>query len=283
MTDSLSRIFMGTAYLLERLFPDIKFRLKQAYITEDSTTYLSKTVLYCLLVFLIVSAGIIAVFRSYHSEKIYVGPVLALALTMFMFYYRMNKPNMIIKRRVRNIEKNLVFAAQSLYVQISSGAPIYDAMVSVSVGKYGEISREFRVAIDEIKSGKPLAESLEELAMRNPSPYFQKIIWQIVNTIKAGGSMTENLNDIVKTLSRDQINVIKTYGAQLSPLSMAYMLVAVIVPSLGITILITISSLPNVGGSLSTSMFWWILAITLILQAQFAMIIHSTRPNLIGE
>jgi Flp pilus assembly protein TadB len=155
--------------------------------------------------------------------------------------------------------------------------------VSISTGKYGQISKEFGVVVSEVKAGKPLIQALEDLAMKNPSPHFQRVIWQVANTIKAGGNLAENLNDITRTISRDQVNSIRTYGGRLSPLSMAYMMSAVIAPSLGTTVLITLSSLPGMSANFNEGTFWWILIITIILQIQFAMIIKSVRPNLVGE
>jgi len=95
--------------------------------------------------------------------------------------------------------------------------------------------------------------------------------------------LADNLIDIVKNLSRDQVNTMRMYGAKLNPIAMAYLMVAVIIPSLGITLLITVLTLPNVGGNISQATFWGILLLTLILQLQFAMIIKIRRPNLIGK
>lgn len=282
MTDISSRIFMGAAYLLDKIQPGLKVRLRQAHISGDSTTYLSKTILYSLLSSLVVFTCIVAILRLYGRENIYLGPGLAIIVLLFMFYHRITLPNMIVKKRVNDIEKNLAFAVQSLYIQISSGVLIFDAMVSIASGKYGEISREFEITTNEIKLGKPITEALEELAARNPSNYFQEIIWQIVNTIRTGGNLAYNLEYISSTVSRDQITVVKSYGAKLSPLSMAYMMVAVIVPSLGVTVLITVSSLPGMAARINTDIFWTIFIVTLILQVQFAMIIRSSRPHIIG-
>ena len=283
MKGSVSKIFMGIAYILERFMPKLTLQLKQADIPDDAMTYISKTLSYSIFMFIMFSSLITYLFVINNDERLYFGPLLGFVLSTFMFYYRLNMPKMVVKKRVDNIEKNLAFAAQSLYVQISSGVPIFNAIVSLSNGRFGSISDEFRIAIKEIKSGKPLVLALDEVAMRNPSPYFQRVMWQIVNTLKTGGDLAENLNDIVKTISREQINVVKNYGGKLSPISMAYMMVSVIVPSLGITVLITLSSLPGMSAQVSTNTFWGILILAIILQFQFAMIIKSMRPNLVGE
>jgi len=282
LENSFSRMFLGFGYLLNKLSPNLSIRLKQAYIDEDSVTYLSKTFLYCLGVFLTLSVTLIWFFEKQGGKEAYLGPIFGIFSAFFMYYYRLNFPKMIVKRRINNIERNLAFAVQSLYIQVSSGIPIFDAMASVAEGKYGALSREFKVTVDEVKSGTTLNIALENLSERNPSRYFQNFVWQIINTVKTGGDIAYNLDDLAKTISRDQLTALKNYGARLSPLSMAYMMIAVIVPSLGITLLITISSLPGMGTRIEGNTFWIIFLVTVILQAQFAMIIRSSRPNLIG-
>ncbi len=283
MTDATHRFFLGVSSIFEGIFPKLAKHLRQSYSPEDVKTYMSKTILLCIVNFLLVFALMNVVVETTKNDNKYFAPGVAFAVAVFMFYSRLMKPSLIVKRRVKDIEKNLAFATQSLYIQVSSGIPVYNALVAVARGRYGSISSEFKITIDDISAGKPMVEALEDLSMRNPSPYFQKIVWQMINTMSTGGSLKDNLDDIVKTISRDQMTSLKTYGARLSPLSMAYMLVAVILPSLGITVLITISSLPNMSANLSENVLWMLLGFALIMQTQFIMIIGSTRPNLIGD
>jgi archaeal flagellar protein FlaJ len=275
-------LFKGVAYLIEGLYPRLRVSMRQAYMEEDTQTYLSKTVMYAVLGF-VAAGALMALSAGSGSLQAPLAAVAGSSVAAFVMYYRMNLPGMIVRRRAVEMERNLAFAVQSLYIQIGSGMPVYDAMVSVAQGDYGAISGEFRQTLEEMSSGKSLSDALEDLAMRNPSAYFQRIVWQMANTIKTGGNLRDNLNDIVKSLSRDQVNMVKSYGAQLSPLTMAYMMAAVIVPSLGTTVLITFTSLPSAAAKLDKSLFWVILVVTVIMQIQFAMIIKLRRPNLIGE
>jgi archaeal flagellar protein FlaJ len=283
MSERISKLFVGVAYKLDKSVPGLSTNLRHAYMDEDSVTYLSKTILYCILVSFFGSAALTAAMGMGNERLLATDVTLAAVSSLFVLYYRINLPSMRIRSRLKDMEKHLAFTIQSLYIQISSGVPIYDAMESISKSNYGAISREFKVALDEVQAGRPLTEALEGMIRRNPSTYFQKVMWQVVNTITTGGSLRENLNDIAKSISRDQLTAIKTYGARLSPVSMAYMLVAVVVPSLGITVLVTISSLPNMGSRLDESLLWAIFAATVLLQSQFIMVIQSSRPNLIGD
>jgi len=276
-------VFNGISYLIEGVYPSFRVWLKQAYIRDDPMVYISKTLFFSFFAFVAVSSSIYMFLAKNGRQEHEMSVLSGLLVACFVLYYRMNLPRSIVKSRAVALDKDLVFAAQSLYIQISSGTPIYDALISVADGKYGVLSQELRETIDEVDAGRPLAEALEDLAMRNPSLYFQRVMWHIVNTIKTGGNLRDNLNELVRSLSRDQVNLVKSYGAQLSPIAMAYMMAAVIVPSLGTTVLITLASLPNVSAQLDKNMFWGILVFTILLQIQFAMIIKLKRPNLIGD
>jgi flagellar protein FlaJ len=283
MSEHFSRLFSGLAWSLGRRFPNLPANLKRAYISEDAVGYISASLLYCILLFAVGSVSLSALFVGVGGSSEGLGPLVAFCLASFLLFWRLNRPAQIVRKRLKNIEKNLPFAIQSIYIQVSSGVPIYDAMSSVSRGNFGEISSEFKVTLNEVQSGKPLTEALETLIDRNPSVYFQRVMWQIVNTLSTGGRLMENMADISRSISRDQLTAIRVYGGRLSPLSMAYMLVAVILPALGITLIITVSSLPNIGSKFDEGVLWVILALTLALQAQFLMIIQSSRPNLIGD
>jgi Flp pilus assembly protein TadB len=283
MFKGVIRLLRGVTFVIARLSPNLEYDLRQADIAEDVTIYLATAMFQSIMLFLMFSAGVYVILSNANSPLTYIAPIAGAAIGIFSLYSSMNRPKMKVRRRVDEIERHLVFTIQSLFIQVSSGTPVYDAMVSIAMTGQGATSNEFKRAVEEIRSGKPVEFALEDLASRNPSPYFQKTIWQMVNTIKTGGDMRDLLKDMTERLAQDQINTAKSFGAKLSPISMAYMLAAVIIPSLGTTVLITISSLPNMGGKITEQTFWLILGLTIFIQVQFAMIIRSARPSIIGE
>ncbi|PIT85466.1 hypothetical protein COU36_03090, partial [Candidatus Micrarchaeota archaeon CG10_big_fil_rev_8_21_14_0_10_59_7] len=52
---------------------------------------------------------------------------------------------------------------------------------------------------------------------------------------------------LLAELTRERIDQIRKYGQELSPWTMIYMMAAVILPSLGVTVLIVIASFMSVG------------------------------------
>jgi hypothetical protein len=60
------------------------------------------------------------------------------------------------------------------------------------------------------------------------------------------------------------------------------MMIAVIMPSLGITVMIIISTFPGMGRLGDKMTFWMLLGGVIIMQFLFMSVIRGKRPNLIG-
>jgi len=76
--------------------------------------------------------------------------------------------------------------------------------------------------------------------------------------------------------TQEQLIEVKEYGRKLNPLAMFYMIIAVILPSLGITMLIVLSSFISL--DLSLGVLVGIAVIIGVMQFMFYVIIKSSRP-----
>jgi len=209
--------------------------------------------------------------------------LVSLIFSLFVFFQQVMYPKLYSNKRVKDTERNLFAALQNMLVQLNSGVPMFDVLVSVSKGDYGEVSNEFARAVKRINTGEPQVEVLREIAAVNPSLFFRRAIWQIVNGMKAGSDLSKVLEESINALSEEQVIQIQKYGGQLSPLAMFYMLVAVIIPALGMTFLIIISSFISLSVSTTKLIFWGLYGIVLFFQIMFMGIIRTRRPTLLGE
>ena len=208
--------------------------------------------------------------------------VVALVITIFIFMQQMAYPRLVTSRRIRLIEMNLLPALQDMHVELNSGVPLFNILVNVSKGSYGEVSEELGKAVKEINAGKSQIEALEDLAVRNPSVLFRRAIWQIVNGMKGGADIADLIKDVINNISDEQLTQIQKYGGQLSPLALFYMLIAVIAPSLGTTFVIVLSSFIALGEGTVKVVFYSILIMTIFFQLLFMGMIKSRRPSLIS-
>ncbi len=200
----------------------------------------------------------------------------SLIIGFLSFFYITLFPKLIIVRKVKDLEKNLLFSLRHLLIQVKSGVPLFDGLVSISNANYGLISEQFKECTKKISTGLDQTVALEELALNNPSLYFRRVIWQITSTIKTGADLSSTLDSIVKNLAQEQKVMIRKYGSQLNPLAMMYMMMAVIIPSLGITFLIIFSAFSGV--PVGESIFYMILIGLAFFQFTFIGIVKSRRP-----
>ncbi len=266
-------LFLGE--IVSKSMPSLKLNLYQADIPLTPREYVALALFsagfyFVLLSVLTFSVGIIA---GSHSLLF---PVFVGALFSFVVYiYLINYPKLMTARKTRELEKELITALQHILIEVKSGVPLFNALISVSEG-YGKISLEFKRIVKEVNTGVEESEALDEASRRNPSIHFRRALWQIVNTLRSGSDITKALESIVNELIRDHVRAIRNYGQELNPYVMVYMLVAVILPTLGITFLVIISSFSGI--TVPKIIFPAIIVAIAMFQFFYMGIIKTKRP-----
>ncbi|NUN11220.1 type II secretion system F family protein [Candidatus Micrarchaeota archaeon] len=184
-------------------------------------------------------------------------------------------PKIVARRKGRAYEKNLIPAVRQLLIQLRSGVTLFDAMASVA-DDYGEVSKEFKKIVQKINAGTPEVDALSDASRSVPSRSFQKVLWQVANAIKVGSDVSDALGTILDDITTEQIDKIHSYGQELSPWTMMYMMAAVIVPSLGITMLIVITSFLNI--SIPKLFLVFVIVGIIGFQLFFMNFVGSRRP-----
>ena len=203
-----------------------------------------------------------------------------LILASFVFTSSALYPRWRSQQRAAAIERDLLFAVRHLTVQTNAGVPLFSAMVSVSEERgalgYGVLGKEFGRIVKEVQSGKDLSKALDESAARNPSRYYERIMWQLANSNRAGVPVNEALSELLDYLSEEQIIALKSYGAQLSPLALMYLLTTIVGPTLGLIFLMVVSTLVAI--PVNEVVLGLLLFFLAIFQIFFIGLIRSRRP-----
>ena len=274
----VSKKFSGFADSLSKFSSTLKLNLDQAEIPLTPKEYLSITIFTSLFVFVVSTLVVVllTVNRLEIPKSIGLSLIIGIVFFVVSFFYLKTYPKLLVKKKVKNLEKNLLHTLKHLLIQIKSGVPLYDAFLSITRGNYGAISSEFEKLIKNVDTGTSMESGLEQLSVNNPSLNFRRSIWQISNGMKAGSDIGNLLREIINTLSQQQVVATRRYGSQLNPLTLVYMMIAVILPSLGITFLFIFSAFSPIAVTEMT--FWIILVVLAILQFMYIGIIKSRRP-----
>lgn len=265
---------------MSKTSPNLPLRLKQAGIPYSSIEYTSLALFSSTFVTVIVFAMILVVSLSVAPimRVLSVSVTVSIVLFFLIFIYIMIYPRLQTKRKVADIDRNILYSLKHILIQIKSGVPLFEALVAVSEGTYGQISEEFKLLVKDVNTGTPLEAAMDNLALKNPSVNFRRAIWQISNGMKAGSNVGDVLGDTIENISKEQIIEIRKYGSQLNPLTLVYMMIAVIIPALGVTMLIVLSSFS--GLVVSELTFLAILGGVVLFQFMYIGIIKSKRPNI---
>ncbi|MBS3152917.1 type II secretion system F family protein [Candidatus Woesearchaeota archaeon] len=280
---SISKSAMGLAELPKPFFPYLEMDLKQADSGFNAREYISMcvvvTFVYFVLIFFI---SFLLIYFLLSTNFLFISFLASFIISFFIFMQQMFYPKLIASRRIRDIDRNLLPALRTLLIHINSGVPLFDTMVAISHQNYGGVSNEFKNIVKKVSSGLAAVDAIEDSATNSPSLYYRRALWQISNGMKAGSNISSVLEETLNNLSKEQIIQIEQYGSQLSPLAMFYMIIAVIMPALAMTMLIILSSFVYQEASTIKMVFFGIYVFILFFQIMFLGMIKTRRPNLIG-
>lgn len=276
----VSRHFLGFGESLSKMFPSLAFHLEQSNIRMDEKEWLGLAFFVALVygaIFFLLIFGVMLSLSMLPVRALGVGFGVGAGLGASMYFYFAFYPSLHAKKKVKDLEQNLPYGLNHLLIQVRAGVTLFNAMVSISTSGYGALSEEFKKAVAEVGTGKSEIDALEQMAIDNPSLHFRRIIWQMVNALKSGADIGNVLKEIVMNIASEQKTAIKKYGSELNPLSLFYMMLVVIFPTMGIVFLLVLFSF--VGAAIDIEiMLISILALMFFVQIMFVGLIKNKRP-----
>jgi len=255
-------------------FPAIKDKLLKAHMPAKADEFVRT----CFLTSLMLAA--LCAFLAFFSLSVLGGPLLHIlwlfpGLWLVFFWFTMHTPDVHIRKRQREIEKDVLFAGRFLLVKIESGQPFFNALEDAAKSK-SIAGKYFAEIVHEITLGTPIEKALDHAIDAAPSEKFRRILWQINNSLKTGTDIGSTLRSVLKQTMDEQIIEIKDYGKKLNSLAMFYMLLGVVVPALGMTMFIIISSFLDIHVTLTYLLFG--AAMLAFLQFIFISLFKAIRP-----
>jgi len=277
----LSKPFRDFSKRLEVMFPDLEWNLKRAgYANVDAPLYLSIIMYVGLSIFiLLLLALVVPVAMTDGLVASYPFLLGALLLTTLVVTYLFMLPKVDINRRSRLIDNGLEYMLKDIQIQLHSGVPLFDTLVNVSRGQYGECSKIVDGIVKEVESGRSIAEVLDDVGMWSPSEYLRKVLWQIVNAVRSGSDMVKALEAIAHDIRLDKEAKIVMYSKELNLWSLLYLMGVIIAPSMGVTLLVVLSSF--VGGKyISQNLLWGVFVVVILVQMVFLTFLRAKRPHI---
>ncbi|MCK5281942.1 MAG: type II secretion system F family protein [Nanoarchaeota archaeon] len=192
-----------------------------------------------------------------------------------MFRFMIGAPEAKIIRSKKNIDAEIVSAIRSLILDFKANAPMFDALGNL-MKNFDEIGKYIKDIVIKVKLGSSLEESLNEIVEIVPSESFRVLLWQIINHLETGTDITNSLDRLADEIVEKQRIDFKKYGKKLNVLSLLYMIVAIILPTIGFTMIAAGLIFMGISMSMSLIMVFWVLFS--LLQFVFLAISGGNRP-----
>ena len=253
----------------------LKKKLRIAGIDKKPEQFLSQTLRRSLMIGLMM--GLFAFFLIHKSEM----PVIFIPLIAIIFFFLsyitfFKSVDAKISRKAKEIDKDVLFAGRFLLIKLNSGKPLINSLVEASQS-YGVANTYFKEIVRNIELGTPLEEALETAMSDCTSKKMKRILFQINNALRIGIDVTQNLEAVLGETANEQLVEIQRYGKKLNSLTLFYMLLAVVVPSLGMTMFVVVAGL--VALSITPSTFFVFGFFLLLIELGFLTLFKSIRPN----
>lgn len=260
-------------HFLTAKFPQLKEDLRKAHIKLTPEQFMKKTVQLSTL-----SATAVAIFCFFMVEIAKLSLLLLIpifiALLFIFFSFFMLSPKQIINKRRRELDREVLFAGRFLLVKIHAGRPLLNALID-GARSYGVASKYFKEIVDDINLGTPIEDALDNAVKYSPSDKFRRILFQINTAIKVGIDVAEPLEVVIDEITNEQLIEIQRYGKKLNSISLFYMLIAIVMPSLGMAMFMVIGGL--IGFVIDRTLFSVVLFFLVILQLLFLSMFKTIR------
>ncbi|MCD7781357.1 MAG: type II secretion system F family protein [Methanosphaera sp.] len=203
------------------------------------------------------------------------------ALTIGILIIIVNKlrPNIRKNRKRDELLKLLPFGLRQLSTQLKAGIGLFDAMKIVANSDYGELSRQFKITLNDIQYGTNYIEAFDKMAKRVDAPIMDKIISQITRTLTNGGNLADTLNTIANENSNNMKIKYKEYSQKLNSVMMLYMFIAVLIPVISFVFIIAATTVMGsiIDGELLLILYLFIFPLIIIFMIIF---IKNMEPTI---
>lgn len=260
---------------VSRFFPALPNQLKLAHILVAPDVFIKsifrKTVLGTVL-FAVLFAMLVD--RMDWSWLTWFGGVLF--TFAFGFWFGLKQPVIVAHRRAIDIDREVLFAGRFILIKLHSGKPLVNALTEAA-NSYGVANKYFAEIIKDIEVGTSLEDAIERAMNNSPSMAFRKILFQIHNALRLGIDVTQSLEAVLEDITEDQLLQIKRYGKKLPSVTLLFMVLAVVFPSLGMTIATVLLTFTNITMSLTSYLV--VILFLIFLNFMFITMFKGIRPK----
>ncbi len=245
-----------------------------AHVSDTPSQFINKNLKIAALYSVLLTILFFFVFQRAKLPYALLVPAFII-IFILLFYYFILSIRAKIRKRQRDIDREVLFVGRYLLVKLYSGRPLLNALIETASSR-GIAPKYIKEIVDDIDTGSTIEDALNNAMIYSPSEKLRKILFHVNNALQLGIDVTQPLESVLEEITKEEELEIKKYGKKLNSLVIFYMLAAVIVPSLGVAMFIVIASFLNFPISLK-GLFILVFFIV-VLEFIFMTLFKSIRP-----
>ena len=213
--------------------PELKLKLKKAASKQTPFQYVSQAITMTIVFF-----SLVLFFATKKNLPLFlIGALILIFLIPLLYKFWFGFVDVQIAKAGREIDSDILFVSEFLLVSLESGLPLGNSIQRISkLNRPGGIF--FNRIFTEFKTGKDLELALEEGSTYCPSESMRVLLKRLKDSLTIGVDLKSVLENYIEEASEKKIIEIKGYSKKLNPIIMMYLLLGIVLPSLGITFFI---------------------------------------------
>ena len=223
--------------------------------------------------------GLVAGVLLFNNKSVYPAAGVFVVVLVFSNLLLRYLPVMKLNGKKAVLESDLLYSVRHLLLKLESGSALLNSLESVSELKT-KSSSYFRQLLFDVEMGLPLEDAIEKAIEYSPSKAYTKLLIEIKTSLKTGANLQTTLKNTLEDITKEHLIHIQEYGKKLNPMSMFYMIIGAILPSLGTAMLIVASSMMSI--EVNFGLLGFVLFVLLMLQIFFVISFRSLKPEVMG-
>lgn len=221
--------------------PELKLKLKKSNSKQSPFLYMYQTL--TMSVFSVVALGIIVfLFLKRNLVYLLLGEACVLFLLPLLYLFWLSVVDVQIRKLGRDLDGDLLFVSEYLLVSLESGMPLGNAIGNLSrLDRPGGIF--FKRVYTEFKTGMSFEDALEEGSRFAPSDSVKTLVKRLKDSMVIGVDLKGVLENFIEESSDKKMIEAKGFAKKLNPIVMIYLLMGIVLPSLGVTFFILAASM----------------------------------------
>jgi len=128
-----SNILKGVSEKLKLFFPFLKLTLEQVEYNIEPRDYIALCLTSSLFFFIFFSLFLFLILNSFELKNtLLIAPFISLIISLFVFIQQILYPKFYLNSRIKKIEQNLLPSLRATLIQLNSGIPLFNILVSIS-------------------------------------------------------------------------------------------------------------------------------------------------------